>query len=90
MSSSNKTSLGLNQWDATDPIQRVDFNKDNEIINEKFGRVNDLLDQMDEQWIIPVLINGAEVNNAVTNVPPRFRKSLNTVFIEGVDWKNGN
>ena len=33
MSSSNKTSLGLNQWDATDPIQRVDFNQDNEIID---------------------------------------------------------
>ena len=33
-SSSHKTSLGLNQWDATDPIKREDFNKDNEIINE--------------------------------------------------------
>ena len=42
MSSSNKTSLGLNQWDATDPIQRVDFNKDNEILNEVLGQKSDL------------------------------------------------
>ena len=41
MSSTNKTSLGLNQWDATDPIQRVDFNKDNEMINEVLERKAD-------------------------------------------------
>ena len=48
MSSTNKTSLGLNQWDATDPIQRVDFNKDNEIINEALGRKANL-DDVDKE-----------------------------------------
>ena len=48
MSSTNKTSLGLNQWDATDQIQRVDFNKDNEIINEVLERKADL-DDVDEE-----------------------------------------
>ena len=42
MSSSNKTSLGLNQWDATDPIQRVDFNKDNDILNAVLEQKADL------------------------------------------------
>ena len=39
--SSNKTSLGLNQWDATDLIKRLDFNRDNEIINEVLERKAD-------------------------------------------------
>lgn len=33
MSSTNKTSLGLNNWLGTDKPQRADFNKDNELIN---------------------------------------------------------
>lgn len=37
----NKTSLGLNQWDATDLIKREDFNQDNEVLNELLaGKVN--------------------------------------------------
>ena len=35
MASSGKTSLGLNQWSGTDKIKRVDFNNDNNIVNNK-------------------------------------------------------
>ena len=65
MSSSNKTSLGLNQWDATDPIQRVDFNKDNEIIDEVLGQKASL---DGASFTRSITVNGASVWNG-NNVP---------------------
>ncbi len=40
MSSTNKTSLGLNMWEASDKPVRQDFINDNVIINEKITKLN--------------------------------------------------
>lgn len=40
MSSTNKTSLGLNMWEASDKPVRQDFVNDNVIINEKITKLN--------------------------------------------------
>ncbi|MDR7811497.1 hypothetical protein [Lacrimispora sp.] len=40
MSSTNKTSLGLNMWEASDKPVRQDFVNDNVIIDEKFTKLN--------------------------------------------------
>jgi hypothetical protein len=39
MSSSKTPLIGLNQWDATDPVLRVDFNSDNQKIDTAFGNL---------------------------------------------------
>ncbi len=47
MSSTNKTSLGLNMWEASDKPVRQDFVNDNVIIDEKITKLNsDLQDQI--------------------------------------------
>ncbi|WP_024293805.1 hypothetical protein [Lacrimispora indolis] len=47
MSSTNKTSLGLNMWEASDKPVRQDFVNDNVIINEKITKLNsDLQNQI--------------------------------------------
>lgn len=40
MSSTNKTSLGLNMWEASDKPVRQDFVNDNVIINEKVSQLS--------------------------------------------------
>ena len=40
MSSTNKTSLGLNMWEASDKPVRQDFVNDNVIVNEKITKLN--------------------------------------------------
>ena len=40
MSSTNKTSLGLNMWEASDKPVRQDFVNDNVIIDEKITKLN--------------------------------------------------
>ncbi|GLC81348.1 hypothetical protein [Lacrimispora brassicae] len=40
MSSTNKTSLGLNMWEASDKPVRQDFVNDNVIIDEKISELN--------------------------------------------------
>jgi len=40
MSSTNKTSLGLNMWEASDKPVRQDFVNDNVIIDEKIAKLN--------------------------------------------------
>ena len=40
MSSTNKTSLGLNMWEASDKPVRQDFVNDNTIIDDKITQLN--------------------------------------------------
>ncbi|SET98331.1 hypothetical protein SAMN05443270_2409 [Lacrimispora sphenoides] len=40
MSSTNKTSLGLNMWEASNKPVRQDFVNDNVIIDEKITKLN--------------------------------------------------
>ncbi len=47
MSSTNKTSLGLNKWEASDKPVRQDFVNDNVIIDEKIAKLNsDLVNRL--------------------------------------------
>ena len=40
MASTNKTSLGLNMWEASDKPVRQDFINDNKIIDERIAKLN--------------------------------------------------
>ncbi|MGL5437833.1 MAG: hypothetical protein ACRDBO_21030 [Lachnospiraceae bacterium] len=40
MASTNKTSLGLNMWEASDKPVRTDFNNDNSIIDGQIAKLN--------------------------------------------------
>ena len=40
MASTNKSSLGLNMWEASDKPERADFVADNRIIDEKIAKLN--------------------------------------------------
>lgn len=51
MSSTSKTSNGLNQWSRSDIPQMNDFNSDNTIINEAITKANDPLAQIGEGGI---------------------------------------
>ena len=57
MSSTNKTSLGLNMWEASDKPVRQDFVNDNTIIDEKITQLNSNLNN----------INGS-LNNVNSNL----------------------
>lgn len=46
MSSTNKTSLGLNMWEASDKPVRQDFVNDNTIIDEKITQLSSNLDNV--------------------------------------------
>lgn len=46
MSSTNKTSLGLNLWEASDKPVRQDFVNDNTIIDEKITNIKSSLDNV--------------------------------------------
>ena len=46
MSSTNKTSLGLNMWEASDKPVRQDFVNDNTIIDEKITNVDSKVDNL--------------------------------------------
>ena len=51
MASTNKTeNIGLNQWVASDPVLREDFNADNAKIDAALGAVNDTLATELEQF----------------------------------------
>ena len=49
MSSTNKTSLGLNMWEASDKPVRQDFINDNVIIDEKISELNSNLDNVNSK-----------------------------------------
>lgn len=53
MASTNKTSLGLNKWEASDKPVRQDFVNDNIIVDEKIAKLNSDL---------------VAVSNTVTNI----------------------
>jgi len=61
MSSTNKTSLGLNMWEASDKPVRQDFINDNKIIDERIAKLNsDLTGKVNNSDL-------ANVQNTVTN-----------------------
>jgi hypothetical protein len=64
MSSTNKTSLGLNMWEASDKPVRQDFINDNVIIDEKVSKLEQDLSSGN------VIINDkiAQLNSNLTNI----------------------
>ena len=73
MASTNKTSLGLNMWEASDKPVRQDFINDNKIIDERIAKLNsDLV----------AYKNKLEVSNNLGTVVFSYDGN-NTVF---VDW----
>ena len=52
MSSTNKTSLGLNMWEASDKPVRQDFVNDNAIIDDKITQLNSNLDNVNSNLVL--------------------------------------
>ncbi|QRV19986.1 hypothetical protein [Lacrimispora saccharolytica] len=52
MSSTNKTSLGLNMWEASDKPVRQDFVNDNVIIDEKITKLNSDLTALNNKLVL--------------------------------------
>ena len=52
MASTNKTSLGLNMWEASDKPVRQDFINDNKIIDERIAKLNSDIDKkFSSNWV---------------------------------------
>ena len=58
MSSTNKTSLGLNMWEASDKPVRQDFVNDNTIIDEKITNLNSNLGDISTMLQYPMVFRG--------------------------------
>ena len=67
MSSTNKTSLGLNMWEASDKPVRQDFVNDNIIIDEKITKLNSDL---------------SVIGNVYSNNPPSYVPCDNGISTE--------
>ncbi len=68
MSSTNKTSLGLNIWEASDKPVRQDFINDNVIIDEKISELNSNLRNKQDSLNLPsnTIIDYSDSNLAKT------------------------
>ena len=64
MASTNKSSLGLNMWEASDKPERADFVADNRIIDEKIAKLNS---DLTVKRIYPTLLSPAEVLSPIIN-----------------------
>ena len=92
MASTNKTSLGLNMWEASDKPVRLDFNSDNAIIDEQIAKANsDIVKAKNDINRIDSNLSGAgiDMNNYVnTGVFKPLGGTLNkvgrTVVMQGV------
>lgn len=69
MSSTNKTSLGLNMWEASDKPVRQDFVNDNVIVDEKISELNS---NLSNYLVVTAWSNG------VTYLPNEVRASYVT------------
>lgn len=64
MASTNKTSLGLNKWEASDKPVRKDFVEDNRIIDENLAKLNS---DLKAKLIYPVLLSPSEISSLYIN-----------------------
>ncbi|WP_124068213.1 hypothetical protein [Clostridium sp. E02] len=78
MSSTNKTSLGLNMWEASDKPVRQDFVNDNTIIDEKITNLNSNL-------AIKYLADGTDINTLTETGKYRVYKGVNSPFDNSID-----
>jgi hypothetical protein len=72
MSSTNKTSLGLNMWEASDKPVRQDFVNDNVIIDEKVSKLEQNFSN--ENVIIDEKIT--KLNSNLTDFQDQYRKAI--------------
>jgi len=81
MSSTNKTSLGLNMWEASDKPVRQDFVNDNTIIDEKITQLNSNLTELSSTV--------TSINTDVTNIKPVTSRTATSVT-DGTDYDTLN
>jgi hypothetical protein len=74
MSSTNKTSLGLNIWEASDKPVRQDFVNDNTIIDEKITKINSNLDNVNS--------NLSNTSSVTVTAPSGFGGTVNVELIK--------
>ena len=105
MSSTNKTSLGLNMWEASDKPVRQDFVNDNVIIDEKITKLNsDLantnnnLTALDSKTFpLEITVVGSTIREKLVNIfygtaPGHFRELVNIHglgLVEGFKYADG-
>ena len=77
MSSTNKTSLGLNMWEASDKPVRQDFVNDNVIIDEKISKLNNNLSKLGVLNMDLFRVNFDSANNRIVL---EFYKSATEIY----------
>ncbi|MBE5978678.1 MAG: hypothetical protein E7249_06010 [Paenibacillaceae bacterium] len=82
MSSTNKTSLGLNLWEASDKPVRQDFVNDNTIIDEKITKINSNLDNVNSNLdnVNSNLSNKADKSDLDNILPSKTYSTTNGSF----------
>ena len=85
MSSTNKTSLGLNMWEGSDKPVRQDFVNDNVIINEKITKLNsDLQNQITTTYSnLALKANASDLDTkaGIYGITSRSSSALNFTFV---------
>ena len=87
MSSTNKTSLGLNMWEASDKPVRQDFVNDNIIIDEEIAKLNSNLDDVNSNLALKANqsdLNTTNSNLAKYNMEYHARIYLTSGYISGM------
>jgi hypothetical protein len=94
MSSTNKTSLGLNMWEASDKPVRQDFVNDNTIIDDKITQLNSNLaskigigDVTGNNMEYPIVFGGGDGFAATSGIALPYSSRYN-VIITGVKIKD--
>jgi len=77
MSSTNKTSLGLNMWEASDKPVRQDFVNDNVIIDEKITKLNSDLSKL---GVLNMNLFRANFDSANNRIVLEFYISSNEIY----------
>ncbi|MBE5980896.1 MAG: hypothetical protein E7249_17515 [Paenibacillaceae bacterium] len=85
MSSTNKTSLGLNMWEASDKPVRQDFVNDNTIIDEKITNLNSKLDNVNSN--LNNKVNSTDIASEYLGLTVKNTKLK--LLIENFNFNNG-
>ena len=95
MSTNHTTNYELCQWEATDQVQRTDFNQDNAKIDTALKSLSDQMVQKADQAVVNLLANTVNqkadqsaLNAAVTTIPKMVAGTYTGTGLYGEDNPN--
>lgn len=84
MPSANKTpNIGLNNWEGNEYVKRKDFIDDNLIIDEKVGKINEQLGDIEKQLSNYNSYASAKDSNGIFTVVD-YKRTDNTLYMQSV------